>query len=78
MVRNATSGLRGAVIPGIPGNCNIEFFVAAQDFMENFEVGEIQSYSVRSLFLGDIDGDGDVDIFDMVRMASNYGQCARA
>jgi hypothetical protein len=41
--------------------------------MENCAVGALQGYTVRSLLPGDIDGDGDVDIFDIVAAANNYG-----
>lgn len=74
MAWNASSGLWETSIPGYPGNCSVEFFVISRDVAGNLAVGVTHGYVVRSLLVGDVDGDGDVDIFDLVRVAGNYGE----
>jgi hypothetical protein len=74
MTWNATSGLWVAAIPGYPGTCSVEFFVTEIDGAGNIAVGEMLDYVVKDLLSGDVDGDGDVDIFDLVKIAADYGQ----
>jgi len=46
----------------------------AQDQAGNHEKTPIFSYEVQHLIVGDLNGDGKVDIFDVVIAAGNYGE----
>ena len=74
MSYNASSGLWEGVISGQLGDSIVEFFLIAHDIFHSIESTSIISYGVQLLLEGDLDGDGDVDIFDIVRAAGNYGK----
>ncbi len=53
------------------GEYEFRVYINRTHFMEGFYLGEIVDFSVT--FLGDIDYDMDVDIFDVIKFASAYG-----
>lgn len=74
MVFNVTEGLWMTTIPGHPGNTTIELKITASDLIGNIGETPIVSYMVQHLLVGDLDGNGLVDIFDIVLAADNYGE----
>lgn len=74
MVFNSTLGLWIQTIPGQPDPCVIEFRVDVTDHYGRTASSLTYQYTLHLVLTGDIDGDSDVDIFDVVRVASNYGQ----
>jgi hypothetical protein len=74
MVYNASEDLWVQTIPGQVNSCTVNFMVEALD-MYGFGTSSIlYSYDVKGLFAGDINGDGQVDIFDAILLAANYGK----
>jgi len=71
---NATSSLWTSIIPGQLSNTTVEFFITALDTNENMNTTELFSYEVRYVMAGDLDGNGEVDIYDIVMVANNYGK----
>lgn len=74
MMFNETNGLWTCAIPGQLQNSNVEFFVEVKDLAGNSNTSSTIVYDVSASLIGDIDGDGDVDIFDIVMTAYNYGK----
>jgi hypothetical protein len=74
MAYNMTRDLWIAVILGHRGNLTVEFFITATDDNGNNGTSVTFTYDVKALLVGDTDGDCDVDIFDIVRVAGNYGE----
>lgn len=74
MSYNVTSGLWEGIISGQLGDSTVEFFLIAHDIFHSTNSTSIIAYDVQLLLEGDLDGDGDVDIFDIVRAAGNYGK----
>lgn len=74
MAFNITSNLWIGTIPGQLGNATIDFFINAYDQGGNMNNSTIWSLEIQDLLIGDIDGDCDVDIFDIVRCATNYSK----
>lgn len=74
MTYNSTNNLWSTLIPGNLANATVEFLVSAYDIIEQISTSGSYSYFIHPLLIGDIDGDGDVDIFDVVMVVSNYGK----
>jgi len=75
---NETSGNWTAIIPMQPSGSIVEFFVQAYDKAGNWArtppENEYYGYTVKWLPIGDINGDGKVDMKDIGRVAKNFGQ----
>jgi hypothetical protein len=65
MTFNATQGLWIATIPGQRGNTTISFYVIAHDKAGNVNASSTNAFDVKNLAIGDINGDGIVDIRDI-------------
>jgi len=74
MVYNETTKLWTATIPGQLGNTTVEFLIDAYDHCGNEITSSPYAFNVKSLLIGDTDGDGDVDLYDAVRLLVNYGR----
>ena len=63
-------------IPGQAGGGTIEYFVRAIDFNDNVGFGETRSFVVSSdAIVGDLDGNGVVDVFDLLILLDSWGAC---
>ena len=71
---NETSGNWATIIPGQKGNSTVEFFIKAYDKAGNWNVSSTYSYVVKWLVVGDINGDGKVDMMDIVLVILNFGK----
>jgi len=65
MTYNATSGLWIILLPGQIGNVTIEFYIKAYDKAGSTIISSTHSWETKSLVLGDLDADGDVDEDDL-------------
>jgi hypothetical protein len=76
MIYNETNGLWSTTIPGQPGNSAVEFFLTAYDKTGNKKTTQSYSYAVKDLIVGDLNGDGTVNIIDIATVARNFGKTA--
>jgi hypothetical protein len=74
MIFNATSNLWVATIPGQCANTTVDLFILARDKAGNTVASANYQYTVKSLLIGDINGDGKVDLYDAVLLLSHYGE----
>jgi hypothetical protein len=74
MSYNSTSNLWQTIIPGQSGDSTVEFFIIATDTHGYSTTSSTYSYHVRPLLLGDVNGDGKVDILDVVLITGHYGE----
>ncbi len=75
MSYNSLTDTYEAVIPGQQGDNTIEFFTKASSSTGSTIQSSTYSYIVRPLLLGDVNGDGAVNILDVVLITGNYGNC---
>jgi hypothetical protein len=59
-------------IPGQPGNSTVGFYVTATDKAGNMNSTGIDSYIVKPFLLGDINGDGIVNMWDIATTARHF------
>jgi hypothetical protein len=68
---NATESLWVQTIPGQVDSCTMEFFIEA--IVSGIHVtSSIQTYNVKALGVGDINGDGIIDISDAAIIGANW------
>jgi len=65
MTRNETSGYWVVIVPGQQGDSTVEFLIDAYDKNGNHATSPSYSYEVKKLPIGDINGDGSVDMADI-------------
>jgi hypothetical protein len=73
MTLNATTSWWNALIGGQLGDSTVEFYVTAANNAGNTDETGIDSYVVRPFLLGDINGDGKVNIKDVSTVARHFG-----
>ncbi len=71
---NATTGLWSAQIPGYQANTHCRFWISAIDKAGNSRTSDIYGFDVQQLPVGDVNGNGIVDIYDVIIVASHFGQ----
>ena len=75
MTYNATTQLWIQTIPGQPNSTNtVEFFIQAYDNVGNMNTSSIYNYQINHLLLGDVNGDGKVDMRDIGTVARHFGE----
>lgn len=74
MVYNATTGLWSALLPGQPGGSAVTLFFTMWDNAGNQATSPIVLFFVQLLPPGDLNGNGVVDLPDLVILATHYGQ----
>lgn len=74
MTRNETSGYWVVIVPGHQGGSTVEFFIDAYDKNSNNAISPTYSYEVKKLQIGDINGDGSVDMADISIAIDHYMQ----
>lgn len=74
MIFNVTSELWSFTIPGQLGNNTVDFYLSANDIHGNFNTTQTVIIEIQDLIVGDLNGDGVVNIFDIVIACNHYGQ----
>jgi hypothetical protein len=75
MTYNSTTQLWTQTIPGQSNNTDaVEFFIQAYDNLGNMEISSLCTFQIKHLLPGDMNGNGSVDLSDLVIMAQHYGQ----
>lgn len=70
---NSTIGQWTSIIPGQPANTTVSYYVEGW-IGPSSETSTTLTYTTKFLVRGDLNGDGLVDIFDAIILASHYGQ----
>jgi len=74
MTFNETSGFWTTTMPGQLGGSHVEFYVVALDKTGNANTSGVDSYYAKPVLLGDINGDGKVDVKDVYTVCKHYGE----
>jgi hypothetical protein len=70
---NSTTGLWQIVIPGQQGNSTVQFYILATDIYGETTSSSTYQFNVKPLLPGDVNGDGQVNILDVIVVTSHYG-----
>jgi len=71
---NATTSLWTMTIPGQLGGVTVEFFLQAFDNVGNKNTTSMYNYTVKTLVLGDVNGDGKLDALDLFIISKHFGE----
>ena len=74
MMYNLTMGLWITLIGGQEGNTTVEFFITAMNDIGEVTLSTIYSYDVKALPIGDINGDGTVNMQDIFIITLYFGE----
>jgi hypothetical protein len=74
MAYNATTGLWSTLLPGQPGGATVTLFFTAWDKFGNQATSSTVLFFVQTLAPGDLNGNGVVDLSDLVILANHYGE----
>lgn len=74
MAYNSTTGLYSAILLGQPSGATVLLFITAYDNAENQATSSTTVFLVQTQVPGDINGNGVVDLTDLVILALHYGQ----
>ena len=74
MVYNVTSTSWTTMIPGQLGGATVEFYIKAYDEAGNPTTSSLYNFNVKTLTVGDINGDGITDMKDIVQVILHFGQ----
>lgn len=71
MALNSTSNLWSVTIPSQNGGVTVQFFVTAYDKAGNVALSATYSFNVKALPTGDLNGDGKVNVLDLIIVATH-------
>jgi hypothetical protein len=74
LIHNETNGLWTTLIPGYAADTHISFHLAASDASGNTATSEVYSFIVQQIPIGDVNGDGIVDVYDAILLALHFGE----
>ena len=63
-------------IPGQPGGSIIDYQVVARDLANNEGLGKVLAFGIDTI-PGDVDGDGQVDVGDLLDLLAGWGRCPK-
>jgi len=75
MTYNSTTQMWTQAVPGQPNSVDaVHFFIQVYNDLGDVQTSTIMTYAIQHLPLGDINGDGKVDIRDIAVVAKHFGE----